>query len=803
MKISLNWLKDYIDLNGITVEEIVDKVTISGLEVEEVEYQAKVFDNFIVGYVKEKVKHPNADKLSLCKIFDGKEDIKVVCGAPNVEEGQKIPFAKVGAIVPNGGFQIAAVKIRGEESFGMICSEKELGLSDDHSGIMVLDGSLEAGTPLADALNLNDVILDIAITANRPDALSHIGIARELSALFNRKMHYPEIQLKRSKIKSENLAKVEVKDSTGCPRYIGKVVTNVEIKDSPEWMKTRLKNIGLRPISNVVDITNYVMQEVGQPLHAFDLDTVKGKKIIVRRALENEDFVTLDSKQRKMANTDLMICDAETSVGVAGVMGGENSEIKSSTKNILIESAHFNPSMIRKTARKLGLQTDASYRFERGSDPDIAVWAARRAAQLMALYAGGEVANGEIDVYPVKIKKRVVTLRYSRIEKIQGYKISKKDTVRILTNLGFEVETVDSDTYKVKVPNFRPDVEREIDLIEEVARIYGYDKIPDIEKISVVLDAKIDETQFTDKIKNIFTGMGFYEIMTNSLLEKETALRFGNAISVLNPKSSDMSHLRPSLLPGIMNTISRNIKVKERNLQLFEIGKVFSRKDGIAEENIKNFEDFSEEEFLTAAISGSADSDEWYGKEQFFTLFDIKGIADELFARLNIGSDIEEEYDIESHFLEDAIRYKVNGVIIAEFGKIKKDTLKLFDIEQNVFLINVNVDLLKSFKPVEKEFKELLRYPKVVRDIALVVNEKITSKEVISEIKEIGSNLLHHIKLFDIFRSESLGQGKKSLAFQLEFYDETKTLTEDEVEKEFWQIIKRVELKLNAQLRGK
>jgi phenylalanyl-tRNA synthetase beta chain len=803
LKISLNWLKDYIDLSGITVEEIVDKITISGLEVEEVEYQARVFDNFIVGFVKEKVKHPNADKLSLCKIFDGKEDIKVVCGAPNVEEGQKIPFAKVGAVVPNGGFKIAAVKIRGEESFGMICSEKELGLSDDHSGIMVLDSSLKEGTPLADALNLNDVILDIAITANRPDALSHIGIARELSALFNRKMEYPEIQLKRSKKKSEDLAKVEVKDSVGCPRYIGKVVTDVEIKDSPEWMKTRLKNIGLRPISNVVDITNYVMQEVGQPLHAFDLDTVKGKKIIVRRALENEDFVTLDSKQRKMANTDLMICDAETSVGVAGVMGGENSEITSSTKNILIESAHFNPSMIRKTAKKLGLQTDASYRFERGSDPDIAVWAARRAAQLMALYAGGDAANGEIDIYPVKIKKRVVTLRYSRIEKIQGYKISKKDTVRILTNLGFEVEAIDSDKYKVKVPNFRPDVEREIDLIEEVARVYGYDKIPDIEKISVVLDAKIDETQFADKVKNILTGMGFYEIMTNSLLEKETALRFGNAISVLNPKSSDMSHLRPSLLPGIMSTISRNIKVKERNLQLFEIGKVFSRKEGITEENIKKFEDFSEEEFLTVAISGSADSDEWYGKEQFFTLFDIKGVADEFFSKLNLVSGIEEEYDFESNFLEDALRYRVNGVIIAEFGKIKKDILKLFDIEQNVFLMNVNIDLLKSFKPAEKEFKELLRYPKVVRDIALVVSEKITSKEVVSEIKEIGSNLLHHIKLFDIFRSESLGQGKKSLAFQLEFYDETKTLTEDEVEKEFWQIIKRVELKLNAQLRGK
>jgi phenylalanyl-tRNA synthetase beta chain len=803
LKISLNWLKDYINLDAISVDEIVNKLTISGLEVEEVEYQAKVFDNFIVGFVKERIKHPNADKLSLCKIFDGKEDIKVVCGAPNVEEGQKIPFAKVGAVIPNGGFKIAAVKIRGEESFGMICSEKELGLSDDHSGIMVLNSSFEAGMPLADALNLNDVIIDIAITANRPDALSHIGIARELSSIFNIKMNYPEIQLKRSKLKSEDLAEVEVKDAIGCPRYVAKVVNNVEIKESPEWMKTRLKNIGMRPINNVVDITNYVMQEVGQPLHAFDLNTVRGKKIIVRRAGDNEEFVTLDSKQRKMVNTDLMICDAEISVGVAGVMGGENSEIKDTTKNILIESAHFNPSMIRKTARKLGLQTDASYRFERGSDPDITVWAAKRAAQLMALYAGGEVANGELDIYPVKIKKRVVTLRYSRIEKIQGYKIPKKDTVKILTNLGFEVETVDSDTYKVKVPNFRPDVEREIDLIEEIARIYGYDKVPDIDKISIVLDAKTDESAFTDKVKCAFTGMGFYEIMTNSLLEKETALKFGNAIGVLSPKSSDMSHLRPSLLPGVMYTISRNIKVKEKNLQLFEIGKVFARKEGITEENIKSFENFSEEEYLTAAISGSANSDEWYTKEEGFTLFDMKGIAEEFFAQFSLDSEIKEEYDIENQFLEDVIEYSINGVKTGIIGSVKKDMLKLFDIEQNVFLFNANIDLLKSFKTNEKKFKELLRYPKVVRDIAFVLEEKITSKEVISEIKEIGSNLLHHIKLFDIFRSESLGQGKKSLAFQLEFYDETKTLTEEEVEKEFWKIIKTVELKLNAQLRGK
>lgn len=803
MKISLNWLKDYIDLSGISVEEIVNKITISGLEVEEVEYQAKVFENFVVGYVKEKGKHPNADKLSVCRVFDGSGDIKVVCGAPNVAEGQKIAFAKVGAVIPNGGFQIASVKIRGEESFGMICSEKELGISDNHEGIMVLDEKLEPGTPLADALGMNDVILDIAITPNRADALSHIGIARELSALFNRKSSYPEITVKRSKLKSNDYAKVVIMDPEGCPRYSGKVILNAEIKESPEWLKTRLKNIGLRPINNIVDVTNFVLHEVGQPLHAFDLNMVKGKKIIVKRAEEGELFTTLDSKERKLSSTDLMICDAENSVAVAGVMGGENSEVTADTKDILIESAHFNPSMVRKTAKKLGLQTDASYRFERGSDPEITLWAVKRAAQLMAELSGGEALAGEIDEYPARLKKKVVNLRYSRIEKILGYKVPKKDVKAILTNLGFEVEAIDTDTYKVKVPGFRHDVEREIDLIEEVARVYGFDKVPEIEKISDVLEAKLDQSAYNVKIRNILTGMGFYEIMTNSLLERETAGKFGNPIGVLNPQSSDMSHLRPSLLPGMLYTISRNIKVREKDLSLFEIGKVFNKNGEISEENIVSFDQFTEAEHLVAAVTGKDSDDEWYKKGEDISIFEIKGVFEEFARRMNIDSSITDSFDIENPHLEDVISYSIQGKEIALLGRIKKELLKSFDIEQEVYLFDLNIDILREIKPGIKEFKELLRYPKVVRDIALVLNEKVTAKEVVTEIKEIGSNLLHHIKLFDIFRSESLGQGKKSLAFQLEFYDESRTLTEEEVEKEFWQIIKTVEVKLNAQLRGK
>lgn len=799
MKISLNWLKDYIDLSGISTDEIVEKITYAGLEVEEVVDQSKNFANMVVGFVKDRKKHPNADKLSLCIVTDGTRDYNVVCGAPNVTAGQKIAFAKIGTIIPNGGFKIEKAKIRGEVSEGMICSERELGISDNHEGIMVLDSSLVEGTELSTALGLDDVTMEINITPNRADALSHIGVARDLCAIFNRPLKYSEVKLEETGMKSEELAAVQIRDAEKCPRYIGKVVSNVEIKESPDWLKKRLKSIGLRPINNVVDVTNYVLHEVGQPLHAFDLDNLAQKKIVVRRAEEGEKFVTLDSKERKMKSSDLMICDAERSVAVAGVMGGENSEVTSSTKNILIESAYFNPSSVRKTAKHLALSTDASYRFERGTDYNITLWAAKRAAQLIQLTAGGNIAEGEIDAYPNPIQSPKVEVRFARINKVLGYDIAKEDAERILANLGFGVIEKSVEKLLVEIPSYRGDVEREIDLIEEVARIYGYNNIPEINKISITLEEKIDQSEFADRLRTVFNSLGFYEIVTNSMLSENIASKFGNPVSVLNPQSSEMSHIRPSLLPGMLSTVANNLKVSEKDLMLFEFGKIINKKNN----TISSFEDFDETENCIAIITGNAVRTKWYTKDKQFDLYDLKGIVEALLSKQLPGVEITfEKSDKSSENYQSSLTVLVNKKLVAEIGELKDSVAAIFDVNQKTYALELSIDELKKVSTSKKSFNELLKFPKVFRDCAFVLDAEIESGLVVEVIKQSSTNLLHNVILFDIFQSESLGKHKKSLAFQLEYFDIARTLTEEEVEKDFRSAIKAVETKFTAQLRG-
>ena len=575
MKVLLSWLKKYVDLEGISAEDISSKLTMAGLEVEDVYSEAEVYKGFIVGLVKTKQKHPNADKLSLCTVSDGENDYQVICGAPNVAENQKIVFAPIGTIIPKGQFKIEKAKIRGVESFGMICSEAELEISENHEGIMVLPDDTKVGAPITEALNLNDVVFEIGITPNRPDALSHIGVARELAALYNKSINIPQIKLKEIKNSIKEFASIEIEDEINCPRYSSIVVRNVQIKESPQWLKDNLIKIGLRPINNVVDITNYVMYETGQPLHAFDLDLLAGNKIIVKSTVKESVFTSLDSKQRNLPIGTLMICDAEKPVAIAGVMGGENSEINLKTKNLLIESAYFNPSSIRRTARALGLSTDASYRFERGTDPNNTLYSAQRAAQLISEICNGEIASGNLDVYPKKISPLEIVLRVKTIERILGYKIDIQKIVEILTSLGINPKEQNTDQLKVTVPTFRPDIEREIDLIEEIARIHGYDNIPTISKIAVTLHERIDESEFADQIRNIANSLGFYEMINNPLISKKLASFCENPIQILNPQNIDMEYLRNSLLPGALSVISRNINSGEKDLCLFEIGNIF------------------------------------------------------------------------------------------------------------------------------------------------------------------------------------------------------------------------------------
>jgi len=801
MKISLNWIKDYIDISGISTDEIISKLTMSGLEVEDVVNKNERYKNFVVGFVKESSKHPNADKLSICKVFDGKDDLQVVCGAPNVAAGQKVVFAPIGTIIPNGGFEIKKAKIRGVESNGMICAEDELLLSNDHKGIMVLDENLQAGQSITKALNLDDIELEIAITPNRPDALSHIGVARDIAAIFNLDLKIPEIILDESEQNINDLASVIVEDAINCPRYIAKVVTGVEVKESPNWLKEKLEAIGLRPINNIVDITNFVLHECGQPLHAFDLDLLNENIIVVKSTSEETTFKTLDSKERKLPVNTLMICDGNKEVAIAGVMGGENSEITNSTKNILIESAYFNPASIRKTSKNLGLSSDASYRFERGTDPNITKYAAERTAQLIAELAGGKIANGIIDVYPLKIYPKEVELRFSRTTKILGYEVSSEKIKTILTKLGFAIKVLDDDKLLVSVPTYRPDIDREIDLIEEVARINGYDNIPTVTKINITLEKKIDELEFDEKIRQTATSLGFFEMINNPLQAEPDAKLTGNPVYITNPLSADMSCLRTSLLPGALLTISKNLRQGVKDIKFFEIGNVFNK---IINSEIKSFNDFSENQSLIFIITGKESQINWNAKDRNSDFYDLKSYIESFQKKIALDNVLIDSYYSEvNEIFAYQLTKKYDQVVIGQGGKVRSEVLKLYDINQDLFAFEFNLSLLKSIDRKPKIYKEPLKYPKMIRDFAFILDKTVTYSEIKEFILKKGSKLLKEVSIFDVFESDAFGGSKKSLAFTLEYWDESRTLVEDEVEKDFSNLIQLITKEFNAQLRGK
>jgi len=799
LKISLNWLKDYVDLNGISVEEITDRLTMSGLEVEDVVNQNEIYKDFVVGFVKDKKKHPNTDKLSLCVVNDGKNDLQVICGASNVDANQKVVFAPVGTLIPKGKMKIGKAKIRGVESFGMICSEAELELSDDHSGIMVLENSLKEGTPITEALGLDDVIFELGITPNRPDALSHIGVARDLTAIFNLTLKYPSVDIEESEEKIEKAAQIEIKDVLDCPRYSARVVKKVQIKESPNWLKKRLTNIGLRPINNIVDVTNFVMHEIGQPLHGFDLDSLSENKIIVKNTKQETDFTTLDSKKRKLQPKTLMICDSKREVAIAGIMGGENSEVSSNTKNILIESAYFNPSSIRKSSKFLGLSTDASYRFERGTDPNITVFAADRAARLIAELSGGEILQGSLDVYPKKIENKEVRLRFSRVNKILGFDIPVKEIKRIIDKLEMDIIFESDEEIRVSVPTFRPDIEREIDLIEEIARINGYDEIPVQERVSIILGEKHDKSELGDRIRDFSTGLGLSEMINNPLQSKKLASMTGKPIKILNPQSLDMEYLRTSMVPGALTTVYNNLRVGEKNLALFEVGHVFQQKN----DKINDFEDFEEKEQLIFITTGLQSEKLWDKEEEDYDIFALKGLVDEFLHKFFLDNVlIDSYYNKENKIYDYKIVKKSGNLELGTGGKVRKEILDEFDIQQDVFCFEFNLDVFRQIPEREKKYSPLLKYPKVYKDFAFVFDKSITYGEVIKYIENNSSKILKSIKIFDLFESINLGVNKKSMAFSLEYYSRDRTLRDDEVDEDFNKLIKLVTEKFNAKLRG-
>ncbi|MBI5727370.1 MAG: phenylalanine--tRNA ligase subunit beta [Ignavibacteriales bacterium] len=799
MKISLNWLKQYINLDGVGTDYLANLLTMAGLEVEDIEDKAKKLNGFVVGHVIEKEKHPNADKLSVCKIFDGTETRQVVCGAPNIAAGQKIIIALPGAVVPSNGMEIGKAKLRGVESHGMVCSERELELSEDHSGIMVLHEDSVPGTAAADYLGLNDIHFEIGITPNRPDALSHIGVARDIAALLDKELLLPELRSTNNGAgEVANYASISIEDFTNCPRYSATIVKNVVVKESPVWLKRRIESIGLRAINNVVDITNFILNEIGQPLHAFDLDKLAVKKIVVRNAGKETDFTTLDSKVRKLNENTLLICDGEKAVAIAGVMGGENSEVTAETKNVLIESAFFNAGSIRKTSKLLGLSTDASYRFERGTDPGITLFAAQRAAELIAEVCGGEVVSGYFDVKQDEVVKKTVTVNPEKVNSILGYFISTKKMLSIVKRLGFVVISQD-DKLVLEIPTFRPDVEREIDVVEEIARIYGYDEIPAVASVQVPMIPLYDETEAKEKLRQFFTGSGYFEIISNSLVNKHLPGLESAAINLLNPQSSDMASLRTSLLTGMLTTMQKNIAVAERNLRLFEIGNVFRAKSDI----LGDFSDFDEEEVIGAAITGSAQSKEWFQAERQFDFFDMKGCIQSLLVHFGLTETIQLSYPKNTtSYLTDTITGSIENEVVLLGGKVDFNVLKTFGIEQEVYYFEVIIGKLKAKLFSKPVFKELLKFPKMVRDCAFVVDKQKQVDEITNYMKQQSSGILQSVRIFDIFEGEQVGAQKKSVAFTLDYYDYGRTLTDEEVEKDFSLLIKKVEKTFNAILRG-
>jgi len=799
MKISLNWLLKYIpELKINSIDEFLERIIETGFDIESVENQREIYRNIVTGEVIEKTKHPDADKLSLCIVSDGSKEYSVVCGAPNVAAGQKICFAKIGAIIPNGGFEIKKTKIRGTVSEGMICSEKELNLSEDHSGIMVLKDDTNSGMEFADYIGANDYIIEIGITPNRGDLLSHFGIAREVASAYKLKFVKPEIELKETDIETKELISIDLQNREHCKRFSGRVIRDVKVAESPNWLKERLNSIGLRPRNNIVDITNFILMETGQPLHAFDYDKISGKKVIIKSAKENDRFTTLDSKERILNKNSLMICDSEKASSIAGIMGGEYSEITDKTLNVFLESAYFDPVCIRKNSKKLALSTDASHRFERGVDIDNVIYASDRAAQLIAEIAGGKISKNIIDIYPEKFEKLITFLRIDRVKNILGKVIPENQCIELLESIGFIRKEKVADKIFFEVPEFRRlDVYREIDLIEEIARLHGYDNFENKDKYSGVLSTHIkyddDYLKFLNETRNHFIGRGFSEIITYSQQDEKKVTQFSeDYIRLENPNSVEMNVMRINLVYGILNTIKSNFNNsgKDISMKLFEIGKVFHKESN----------GFGEKENLCFAISGNNDKKTFDEKEKRFDVYDFKGEFEIYQSKLNL-----ENLEYIYYYGENSGKFAdvlLNKEVIGTLTKFDDNMEDFVEKETEVFALEIDLRKLHNARNLSRHYKEISKFPVVKRDLALLAEKSIRYSDIENCIKKNGGRILKSLYLFDLYEDRKIGEGKKSLAISLEFNSNDKTLTDEEVNRQLNKIVKELEKEYGIILRS-
>lgn len=845
MNISLTWLSDYV-AHGLAPDALAERLTMSGLEVEDVETTGPRLDGVVVGHVLDVQAHPNADRLRICNVDLGvDEPVQIVCGAPNVASGQKVPVATVGTelMLPardDSGLAPVTIKkgkIRGEVSNGMICAEDELGLGDDHDGILVLDDDAPIGMPLDDWLRQQDAlpgdaVLDIAITPNRPDATSHVGVARDVAALLDLPLTPPTASIPEIGGAVDDLVSVEIEDSEGCPRFVGMVVRGVTVGPSPDWMQERLRAVGLRPISNVVDVTNYVMLEMGQPLHAYDLDTLAERRVIVKQAGEGETFTTLDGVERKIPQGTVMVADAKGYVGIAGVMGGLDSEVTDATTNVFVEGAYWNPAAIRHASKALSLQTDASYRFERGADPTGQPLAVARAAELIAETGGGEIVEGRIDEHPSPHEPRTVGVRPSRVATLLGVEVPTDEIARLLTAIGFEVtsagDTLDAfaetamshgavaaateaseAALTVVVPPFRPDVEREVDVIEEVARLWGYDRLPAPASTPVPLVPAGDtpSARLLDRVRQRLAALGFRELYTNSLVPRATADAFADAawtgldgapVETLNPISQEMAALRPSLLPGLVSVAGYNQARGADTLRLFEAGHVYRRSADAS----TTVEGYHEHTSLVLALSGATPPG-WNDDARAADIYDLKGVVLDVLADLGLHDIVEAPRPAPDGVTAYALDLSADGTRVGAIGRLADGIADAADLQQELFVAELDWDAVAALadRDAPPAYAPISRFPVAERDLAVVVPEATPAGPLLRTIRQAGEPLLQDVRLFDLYRGDGIPEGTKSLAFALRFGGD-RTLRDKEVDGRVRRIVKTVEAQHGATLRG-
>lgn len=800
MNVSYYWLKDLVDFD-LKPDAVAERLTMVGLEAEGIDYQKNTYDGIVVGRVLSVKTHPKADNLFILAVDIGKERLNVVCGAKNLSVGDKVPVAKVHTRLPTGK-KIEKVEIKGILSWGMICSEMELGLEESSEGIMILPKDAKPGESIAAVLGLDDIIIDINVTPNRPDCLSMTGVAREIASIVNKKVKVPKYSIVEEEENIKKFTSVTIEDPDLCPRYTARVIRDVKIAPSPSWMQKRLRAVGLRPINNIVDITNYVLLELGHPLHAFDYDLLRENRIVVRRARNNEEIITLDNIQRKLDNETLIIADSKSPVAIAGIMGGVETSVNDKTQNILLESAYFDPVSIRRASKRLKLHTESSHRFERGADPEEVVQASARAAYLIREISKGKIAKGQIDNYPKPIKGFEVTLRTNRVNWVLGTDLKEKTIGDYLKKLGLKTKKTKGDELKVEIPSFRRDLTREIDLIEEVVRLHGYDNIPTTLPPARLSFKEKDRYLTAEKgVRDILVGCGFFEVINYSFIseadidrlkikEKDKARRF---VTLRNPISKEAGIMRTTLIPGLLHNIALNHHHSIYDVMIFEVGKVFIAK---TEDELPD-----ERRHLCAAISGSKEEVSWYSKKDKSDFFDMKGVVEVLLEKLNIPKADISPLDVEYLYPSSSMRLNIRGKNIGIFGQISPDVLESFDIHQDTYVLEIELEnqLLSSRK--EREFKPLPKYPALLRDIAIVVDERVSSEEVRDIIIGTDSHILKEARLFDVYRGKPIPTGEKSLAYSLTYRADDRTLTDKEIDQVHSDIIERLRKKIGARLR--